>query len=231
MKRILAIAFIVFSFSATAQSFQPSNGWLKGDSGWFTKDRIHYLGIQSNLLLQQFISFNSNSSINTNPYLFSYSSTNRETGTGFAMGTGLSVNQNASNDGVASITVSNTNVSVRLGWEKKYLQDHRFIPFIGVDGAMGVVANNTTSVLNQSFNSNIVRTRMIKFFLGPSFRGGLNYAVTKHILVGTEFYFNLHIAYSETEINNGGFFSNVQETSPFNIGFQPPTAVYMIFRY
>jgi hypothetical protein len=229
MKRLFPLIILAVSFSAQGQTMQ--NGWLKPDTTAFTKARIHYLGIQSNLLLQQFISFNSNSSINTNPYLFSYSSLNREMGTGFAMGTGLSVNQNSTNDGVASVTVKNTNVSLRLGWEKKYLQQSRFIPFLGVDGAMGVISTNTTSVLNQSFNNNVVRVETIKFFLGPSFRGGLNYAITKHVLLGTEFFFNVHIAYSETNINNGGFFSSVAETSPFNIGWQPPTALFLVYRY
>jgi hypothetical protein len=229
MKRFFPVIFIAICFSAQAQS--QSGNWFKPDTGGFKNPKIRYLGIQSNLLLQQFISFNTNSSINSNPYLFSYSSVDRETGRGFALGTGLSVSENSSNDGVAAVTVRNTNVSIRLGWEKKYLQDHRFIPFLGVDGAIGAVVNNTTSFLNQSFNSNRIETRSSKFFIGPSFRAGLNYAVTKHVLVGTEFFFNMQIAYSETFINNGGLLSSGSDFTPFNIGFQPPTAVFLAFRY
>lgn len=216
---------IALCFHAKAQGVKP--GWLKSDTGWFKKDRLYYMGIQSNQLLQQFISFNSNTSINTNPFLFSYSTNNIETGNGFAFGSGFSVNQNSSNDGVAAVTSKNINVTMRLGWEKKFLQQQRFIPFIGLDGGMGVVFNNTTSVLNQTFNSNIIETQTVKFFLGPSFRGGLNYAITKHVLVGTEFFFNLHISYAETTVNNN--FDT--EFAPFSIGFQPPTALFLMFRY
>jgi hypothetical protein len=230
MKRLLPLIFIAVCFAANGQGVS-GNSWFKPDTGWFQKKQINYLAIQSNLLLQQFISFNSNTSVNSNPYIFTYSGNNSETGKGFSLGSGLNIDQNSTNDGVASITVKNINVGLRLGWERKFLQQSRFIPFVGVDGGMGVLINRTVSVLNQSFNNNTVDVETIKLFLGPSFRGGLDYAITKHVLVGTEFFCNLHLAYSETDVNNGGAFGSSTSFAPFNIGFQPPTALFLIFRY
>src|SRR5437016_2775290 len=83
------------------------------------KTHYHYIGIQANQLLQQFISFNSNSSINTNPFLFTYASNNIRTGEGFAFGAGFLVTDNNTNDGVNEVSTRNVNFSMRLGYEKK----------------------------------------------------------------------------------------------------------------
>lgn len=189
------------------------------------------MGIQANLLLQQFISFNSNSSINNNPYLFSYSINNPRTGDGFAFGTGLSVIQSSTNDGVASITVQNINVSLRVGYEKKYLQKYKFIPFWGVEMGMGGLNNKTVSTLNQSFNNSSTTIETTKYFFGPSFRSGLNYSLSRHIMLGTEFFFNAQIAWTQTNTINGGLRSSSESVVPFNIGFQAPTALFLMFRF
>jgi hypothetical protein len=209
----------------------------KPDSSWFEKKNYVYMGIQSNLLLQQFISFNSNSSINSNPYLFSYAINHSQKGYGFALGTGISVNESSTNDGVASVKVQNTNVSLRVGFERKYLQQQRFIPFVGVEFGMGGLYNKTTSILNQSFNNSSTSIETTKLFIGPSLRSGLHYALSMHILIGTEFFLNAQIAWSNTQVTNSsstGLQPTVNNSSsviPFNVGFQAPTALFLVFRY
>lgn len=193
------------------------------------KKDYKYVGIQANLLLQQFISFNSNSSINSNPYIFSYAKNNIKTGAGFAMGTGFNVSENSSDDGVSSSHVQNANVTFRVGYEKKYFQRERFIPLWGIEFGAGVVYNKVTSRLSQSFNFNSVTVETTKVFAGPSFRGGLLVAATKHILLGTEFYFNSQLSITETSGNGNS--TGGQSFVPFNIGFQAPTALFLIFRY
>lgn len=188
-----------------------------------------YLGIQVNLLMQQFISFNSNSSINTNPFLFSYSKNNIKTGKGIVFGTGFNVSETSSNDGVSSITVQNANVAFRYGFEKKYLQSEKFIPFWGIEFGAGAVYNRSVSRLVQSSTNAEVVVETQRLFAGPSFRGGLNFAFSKHILIGTEFFFNAQVMASQVNNGNGGGFNS--SFAPFNIGFQAPTALYLIFRY
>ena len=195
------------------------------------KKTYKYIGIQSNLLLQQFISFNSNSSINSNPYTLCFSSSNVNTGAGFALATGFNVSENSSNDGVSSIHLNTANVTIRVGFEKKYLQHQRLIPFWGAEFGMGVVYSKLTSFLNQSFNTSSITVETTKLFIGPSLRGGLNYAFSKHILVGTEFFINSQISTTQTSDGSGnrGVFGN--SFAPFNIGVQAPTALFLIFRY
>lgn len=191
------------------------------------KSDFRYVGIQSNMLIAQFLSFNANAAINTNPYLFSFSRNSKTTGKGFSLGTGFNVSQSSSNDGVSSIDIRNVNVTFRMGLERKYRQRERFIPFHGLEGAFGVMWNRTRSQLNQSFNNAATTVETLKFFLGPSYRAGLMLACTKNVLIGTEFYFNAHISFAT--VNNG--LGGSEFFGPFNIGFQTPTALFLIYRY
>ncbi|PBQ32959.1 hypothetical protein CNR22_14640 [Sphingobacteriaceae bacterium] len=227
MKGYFVLVFTTVTLYCSAQKIIiPDSVIPKG------KTHYKYFGIQANLLLQQFISFNSNASINSNPYIFCYSKSNIKSGNGFAFGTGFNVSDNSSNDGVSAIQVQNLNVSFRVGFDKKYLQQERFIPFWGVEFGAGVIYNKTSSSLNQSFNTNRIVAETTKVFAGPSCRGGLMVAFTKHILLGTEFYLNAHVAVTEeTTSANGGLFSSSQNFIPINMGFQAPTALFLIFRY
>lgn len=193
------------------------------------KTHYKYLGIQTNLLLQQFISFNSNSSINNNPYVFSYSKNSLSTGRGFVFGTGFNLSQKSSNDGIALVEVQDVNLAFRIGSERKYLQFDKFIPFTGVELGFGGVYNKVSSQVNQSVTNNRTVIETTKFFFGPSVRGGLLYSLSKHILLGTEFFFNFQIAYTEVRTNNN--FGNSSNFLPANIGFQAPTALFLVFKY
>lgn len=191
------------------------------------KTYYRYLGIQANLLLQQFISFNSNASINNNPYLFVYSKNNIRTGAGTCFASGFNLSQNASNDGVSFVNNQLFNFTFRYGYEKKYLQLERFIPFWGVEMAAGLIYNSVSSGLNQSLGNTQVSVETTRYYAGPSFRAGLQYALSKHILLGTEFFFNAQVSYTEQFSSTGSF----NEFAPFNLGFQAPTALFLVFRY
>lgn len=223
MRKIFLLVFVIPAF--LCMNAQKDTSALFN----LTKPSYKYVGIQANLLLQQFLSFNSNSGINTNPYIFTYSKSNMLTGNGFGFGTGFNVSDNSSNDGVSSIRVQNANFSFRFGYEKKYLQRQRLIPFWGVDLGFGGTYNKTVSRLDQSFNSNTITTETTKVFFGPAFRSGLLCALSKHVLLGTEFFFNTQVAISSTNGNNG--LNNSGDFIPFNVGFQAPTALFLIFRY
>lgn len=214
-------------FALLLPAFMYSNPWKDPDTIVTPRAHYKYMGIQANLLLQQFISFNSNTSINTNPYVFSYAKNNIQTGSGFAFGTGFNISENSSNDGVSSVNVQNVNITVRVGYEHKYLQKQRLIPFWGIDFGAGGVYNKVTSSLNQSFNSNVTTVETTRIFVGPSLRGGLLVALNKHILLGTEFFFNSQIAFTQTNSGAG----SISNFVPFNMGFQVPTALFLTFRY
>lgn len=222
-KRLLALQLVLLLTNAVAQSSSTDSLFIP------RKTHYKYIGIQANLLLQQFISFNSNSSINTNPYIFSYSKNNLSTGKGFVFGTGFSISERSNNDGVASSTIQDINATFRVGSDRKYYKYDKFIPITGIETSFGTIYNKTRTRLNQSITNTETVIETTKFFAGPSFRGGLLYALSKHVLIGSEFFFNVQIAFSSTNTNiNPGV---VQSFAPINVGFQAPTALFLVFKY
>jgi len=221
MKKLFLLVLLAPALFLHAQKFEST------DTSFFAKKEYRYVGIQMNLLLQQFISFNSNSSINNNPYLFSYAKNDALTGKGFVFGTGFQINEASSDDGVSSNDSRNVNISVRVGFERKYFQKQRFIPFWGIDFGAGVLYSRVSSTLHQVGNTTTV-VETDKIFAGPAFRAGLLFAITKRVLLGTEFFFNAQIAATSV---NGSSFTVSDSFVPFNIGFQAPTALFLTYRF
>ena len=178
MRKIFLLVFLIPAFLCL-NAQKDSSALFK-----LNKKSYKYVGIQANLLLQQFLSFNSNSGINTNPYIFTYSKSNMLTGNGFGFGTGFNVSDNSSNDGVSSIRVQNANFSFRFGYEKKYLQKERLIPFWGIDIGFGGTYNKTVSQLDQSFNINTITTETC-FCIGTTTAEALK-GITENIVIANK---------------------------------------------
>ncbi len=208
--------------------FSTLQAQLSKSDTLFKKPYYHYTGIQANLLFQQFINFNGNSNVNNNPYTFVYSKSKAATGGGFAMGTGLLVRSTSQNDGVSSVSVENINLSLRMGYEKKYFQQERWIPFWGVQADFGYLSTHVTSKSNQAFPGPGFSSLELRYFFGPSFRGGVLCAVSRHVLLGTEAYFTMQL--SKTTSSSTGL-PTVSSVNPVNMGFNVPTAIFLVFRY
>lgn len=196
--------------------------------------KYHYVGVQSNLLLQQFLNFNS-SSVNSNPYLFSYSFNYKQNGNGIVLGTGLSATNNFSNDGVVEISDDKINIAGRVGFEKKLYQEEKFIPFLGIEIALGFMQQKLRTKLVQTINNPQTDIKATKFFFGPALRGGLLYSLNRYVKIGTEFYFNLQISVNKTEtlLTSGSQPPSGTSTTalPINFGLQAPTALFLIYRF
>lgn len=196
--------------------------------------KYHYVGVQANLLLQQFLNFNSNS-INSNPYLFSYSFNYKQNGNGIVLGTGLSVSNNFSNDGVVETSDDRINTAGRIGFEKKFYQEEKFIPFIGIEVGLGYAEQKLKTKLVQTINNPQTDTKITKFFFGPAIRGGLLYSINKYVKLGTEFYFNFQVSInkSKTIVTSGNQPPSGTNTTslPINFGLQAPTALFLIYRF
>jgi hypothetical protein len=196
--------------------------------------KYHYVGVQSNLLLQQFLNFNS-SAVNSNPYLFSYSFNYKQNGNGIVIGTGLSASNNFSNDGVVEISDDRINIAGRIGFEKKFYQEEKFIPFVGLEVGLGYTEQKLRSKLVQTINNPETNTKSTKFFFGPALRGGMLFSLNKYVKLGTEFFFNLQLSINKTQtvINTGGQPPSETRTTalPINFGLQAPTALFLIYRF
>ncbi len=187
-----------------------------------------YYGIQSNLLLQQFINLNGNSLSNNNPYLFTFSNSSATTGGGFAFGMGYFVRKSTLSDGITNTNTSDANLNFRFGYEKKFFLHEKWTPFYGIQADLGYFDRDIQVVINQPFGQNTLNIRERRRSIGPSFRGGVLYALSKHILLGTEanFIFQLNFNVPNGIKPNGGF-----KATDFAMSINAPTAVFLIIRY
>ncbi len=232
LKEIVSLLGLLFFFNLGTSYCQSR--YYAGDSTANIKEK--YIGLQANQLLKQFLSFNSSNSINTNPFLLTYSSTNGK-GRGFSMGTGLNFSVESSTDGVSATEITNRNFVFRLGFEAKYHLKERWIPFWGIDMHFGGVYTKVSIQQFQTFQTNITTTATTNLFLGPAIRGGVLVSLSKHLLLGTEGFFNFKIAFQQTTSSSNLAFGNGQVVAPssrsipINFGINVPTAIFMIVKF
>ncbi|MDP3558284.1 MAG: hypothetical protein Q8T03_13000 [Bacteroidota bacterium] len=227
MRKVFFLFFCIISINLISQ--EDTDSLVRS-----YRTKYHYVGVQANLLLQQFLNFNSNS-FNSNPYLFSYSFNYKQNGNGMVIGTGLSASNNFSNDGVVEISDDRINVTGRVGIEKKFYQEETFIPFIGFEVGLGYTEQKLKTKLVQTINNPETNSKTTKFFFGPALRGGLLYSLNKYVKIGTEFYFNFQVSVNKSRTittSAGQQPSGTNTTSlPINFGLQAPTALFLIYRF
>lgn len=229
--------FFVFLFLGLCGQLQT-----EAQSRYYANDstrnnKSSYFGLQANQLLKQFLSFNSSNTINTNPFLLTYSTTNGK-GRGFAMGTGLNFSVESTNDGVSSTEITNRNFVFRLGFEAKYHLAEKWIPFWGIDMHLGGVYSKVFTQQAQSFQITTSTVTSTNLFFGPAIRGGVLVALSKHLLLGTEGFFNFKLAFQETTVNTSNNFSgnfqpvfSTSRSIPINFGINVPTAIFMLVKF
>ncbi|MFN7912674.1 MAG: hypothetical protein ACK5QC_12685 [Bacteroidota bacterium] len=227
MRQFFIVVFITF---CTLCSSQDSI-----DSLIRVNRRInYYVNVQTNLLLQQFLNFNSNIS-NPNPYMFNVTLTDKYSGNGLLMGTGLTASNNFSNDGIVEITDDRINLATRFGFEKKMFQWRKIIPLFGAELGFGYTEQRLKTKLIQTITNSETSSKTTKLFFGPALRGGLIYKITNELFIGTEFYFNLQLSINKTVVvtNNPQIPTQTQNRTslPIDFGFQAPTALLLGYKF
>lgn len=224
------LPFLLFYFLFANISFAQSR-YYAGDSTKAFNNR--FIGLQANQLLKQFLSFNSSTAINTNPFLLTFSNCNAK-GRGFSMGTGLNFSDESSTDGVTSTQINNRNLVFRFGFEAKYFLSERWIPFWGLDFHLGGTYTRISTQQFQTFQTNTTTIATTNLFFGPAIRGGVLVSLSKHLLLGTEGFFNFKIAFqqvnSSSNFASAGGVPNSSRSIPLNLGINVPTAIFMIVK-
>jgi hypothetical protein len=139
-----------------------------------------YLGLQANQLIN--LLFNSGATF-TNPYLLTFSINDRLKGTGFSGGIGYSYNQSREGDAFSSVDVHTSDLSFRVGLEKKMFIAQRWLWSICGD----VVVRNLRETSRGASPSTAFVTEKSKTFeagFGP--RCTINFAIADRVIVGTE---------------------------------------------
>lgn len=192
----------------------------------------YYVNVQTNLLLQQFLNFNSVAS-NSNPYMFNVTLTDKYSGNGLLLGTGLTASNNFSNDGIVEISDDRINLATRFGYEKKMFQWRKIVPLFGAELGFGYTEQRLKTRLIQTINNSETSIKSTKLFFGPALRGGVIYKITNELFIGTEFYFNFQLSINKTvTVTNSPQIPIQNKTSlPIDFGFRAPTALFLGYKF
>ena len=203
---------------------------------------VHQLGFQANALIRELIPVsNSSASPLANPFSFTYSLNSSKTGWGGRMGIGYNQESRNTDDGVSAIKATTTSYATRVGIEKQFRLSGKWTTGVGIDG---VYKNdqNTTDTKVQSFDSTKTYIDSKSMRYGGGVMGWLRFAVTKHVLIGTEtsFYYltgkdKSKVTISRKDFNTPDFptVTNTTRTEDLNAEakFSLPVAVYLIIRF
>lgn len=187
-----------------------------------------YFGVHTNQLIRQLVNFGSSSSIPTNPFLINIAVNAKETGNGFNVGFGYSYDRlNDTDQNIDRTTIIN-NFGLRFGYDKKIEIWEKWQVAWGLDGL--VTDNKNETVVKFPIGSNVTSTattinRTYQFGFGGRF--GLNFFVSKKVLLGTEM--SYYFKSGRSKFFEGDIDSNPERDSKIN-SFKPelPGVLYLI---
>jgi hypothetical protein len=195
------------------------------------KTHYHYLGFQANVLLRQLVNLGggNNTAFNSNPFLFNYSKINKRSGKGFNLGIGFDLANDASTDGVTNVESLNINFSGRLGVERKYYQDKKWVYGYAVH-LQTIILNNKTETTVLGINPVSTTSSILRVLAGINFNGNLSYKLSDNVLLGTEANLNFLLGTNQARTSGTNFNMRTTNRVPFDFGFKVPAVVFLVVR-
>lgn len=205
----------------------------------FDKKISHNVGVQANLLLQQFIPNSGNSNALNNPFWWKYALRFNQSNLEVTFGGGYSENQTKDGD----LKTSQFNLPLRLGAAKKYYLGKRFEAGAGLDL---VAVFDQSSSETENINNGVGFSSSTKAETSRkvnSFGGGpqvtLAYYINKNIRIGTEatgyFLYNEEHNTRFIQTYSSGFLTEEIDESDSvfsnNFQFTLPVALFLMVRF
>ena len=198
----------------------------------------HMIGLQVNGMIRQVFNFNNTTqNTNTNPYLLTYTISNRK-GWGIRVGLGYNYSSTTADDGINKNTSTVNDMQIRLGVEKQFKLVGKWTAGVGIDGLMNTNNDNTVSS-TISFDTVTVTTKTTISSYGAGVMGWLHYNFTKNILFGTEasFYYLTGKQKVTVSTKNSNLFANptpASSTTSNNLAtgtISLPIVFYLLIRF
>ena len=197
MKKILTTVFLLTGGIATAYA----QDIVTLDNSLPTEKRFeHQVGVQMNELIRQVFNFNNNTAVNNNPYLLIYSISHKRTGVGLRLGAGYTNRSFVDDDGVNSRNTKINDLQLRAGIEKSFNLSKRWTAGAGLDFVYADNSSETKSIL-RAFDTTTTIINSTVGNIGGGAMAWLRYAVSDHILIGTETSFYYRFGTKEQTID------------------------------
>jgi hypothetical protein len=238
MRNIFLLACLVF-FSERA--FSQANDTVRDNVDYRSRKTLNrnedeptsakasdrYFSLQANQLLRQLFSL-SNASTNTgNPFSLTYTFNNKQTGNGMAFGLGYFTSHVADTDQGNDRETDNSNINLRVGYDKKGSIGKRWTAGWGFDLLLSRTKSFTTT--DQGGFISEIEDKSNGWGFGP--RGTLLFQVNGKIHLGTEtsWYFQKEKIKSEISFGGGAPQKSEQKNSTFAL--QVPVAIFLTIKF
>lgn len=199
----------------------------KSDSLRQDKTASHYFGVQTNLLLRQFLNFGGTSELTDNPYVLTWAVNSKKTGFGFTAGVGYVYKQQTTNDGFSSQLSTTNDLSLRFGLEGKRMITKRWMGSIGGDILITSKKDKTESNSNGGSSPISTTTKVSGTGFGP--RVTINFFINSRIILGTEASC-YYMSKKQTVTLIGTGQPTPQPETLGSLTLSVPSAVYFIFK-
>jgi hypothetical protein len=216
MKKALFTCLILFSgFSLFAQDQDSMRTY---NNEW---------GLNITAFANQFLSFNNNAA-NPGAYLFTYKHINGMKA--FRLGVGLffSSTNSVTGPNTAPLQSDGVDVSLRLGFEKRFALDRRWLFTAGGDFLLGFKDLKSTSESN--FGTIKIKEKVWSIGLGPVL--GIHFRFSPRVSIGTEGTIYLRYVGSKSSTDFGGIGGGdmTDSTKGVNLLMGTPLALYFAIR-
>ena len=181
MKKISLVAILFIG--CTLNSFAQTDNTAPAKEDKVTEQ---FIGVQLNGLIRQVFNFNnSTASTSVNPYLLTYNINFKKSGWGLRVGVGYNYTSTSSDDGITATANSMNDLQARLGIEKAFKLSDHWSAGAGLDAVLNTNNDNTSSTVH-STDTVTTANKSVGTGIGGGPMAWLRYAITSHILIGTE---------------------------------------------
>ncbi len=226
---MLSIVYSTKSYSQDSKNSDP-------------KKFDHFIGLQGNLLIREFFSFNESSDDIENPYLVTYTLRNNETGFSLNTGFGFNSNKRENDDGV-NINQEILDIRVGPGYQVK---SGKFEFGVGLDAiyrGRGIDTYSQQIVdFGNGIDSTVAKTTSTSRGFGAGIQTSARFYLSERFLIGTEASFR-YLSEKEkfhSENFNFIFFQNTESTT-YQVEneeadikswqFRLPVVIYLIVKF
>ena len=214
-------------------TFLALTGFAQDETEVSARRSSHYVGIQANQLLKQLFSLGNSNTVINNPYMMTYSVNSIESGIGWGVGLGFTINEINDDFGVLRIESKIKDIFFRTGIEKKSVLTKRWILTVALDVVIDSQSDKTRTFdpINPGNSETTTKNRTNGFGIGP--RCSLFFHINDKILLGTEANYYLKALTTRTELSSPNPNSQPDNKSSDVTRFQlnVPAVLFLIVKF
>ena len=214
-------------------TFLALTGFAQDETEVSARRSSHYVGIQANQLLRQLFSLSNSNTVINNPYMMTYSVNSIQSGVGWSVGLGFTINEFNDDIGVLRIESKVNDIFFRTGIEKKSVLTKRWILTVALDVVIDRQSDKTRTFdpINVGGSESTTKNSTNGLGIGP--RCSLFFHINDKILLGTEANYYLKSLNTKTEFStsNPNFIPDKKSSDAIRFQLNVPAVLFLIVKF